>query len=196
MREDTAEKKRVELHLHTKQSSMDGFCDPGGIVRFAHKMGHRAVAITDHGVVQGYPEAMLAADAIRKKDPDFKLIYGCEAYFVDDMVPVVYGRTEMRLDGSFIVFDLETTGLSPANCYMTEIGAVVVENGVIGESYNTFVNPGCHIPEKVTELTGITDEMVKDAPTPTQALQDFLAWVNGRPLIAHNAHSFDIRFLN
>ena len=194
-REDTAEKKRVELHLHTKQSSMDGFCDPGGIVRFAHKMGHRAVAITDHGVVQGYPEAMLAADAIRKKDPDFKLIYGCEAYFVDDMVPVVYGHTDLPLSGSFVVFDLETTGLSPANCYMTEIGAVVVENGVIGESYNTFVNPGCHIPEKVTELTGITDEMVKDAPTPTQALRDFLAWADGRPLIAHNAHGFDIRFL-
>ena len=101
-REDTAEKKRVELHLHTKQSSMDGFCDPGGIVRFAHKMGHRAVAITDHGVVQGYPEAMLAADAIRKKDPDFKLIYGCEAYFVDDMVPVVYGHTDLPLSGSFV----------------------------------------------------------------------------------------------
>ena len=165
-REDTAEKKRVELHLHTKQSSMDGFCDPGGIVRFAHKMGHRAVAITDHGVVQGYPEAMLAADAIRKKDPDFKLIYGCEAYFVDDMVPVVYGHTDLPLSGSFVVFDLETTGLSPANCYMTEIGAVVVENGVIGESYNTFVNPGCHIPEKSDGIDGHHRRNGKRCPHP------------------------------
>ena len=194
-RQDTAEKKRVELHLHTKQSSMDAFCDPGGIVRYAHAMGHRAVAITDHGVVQGYPEAMLAADDIRKKDPDFKLIYGCEAYFVDDMVPVVYGRQKQALTGSFVVFDLETTGLSPKDCFITEIGAVTVENGVIGESYNTFVNPGCHIPEKVTELTGITDEMVADAPGQEEALRAFLEWADGRILIAHNAHGFDIRFL-
>ena len=90
-REDHAPVKRVELHLHTKLSSMDAFCDPGGIVRLAHRMGHPAIAITDHGVCQGYPEAMLAADDIHKSDPNFKLIYGCEAYFVDDMIPCVYG---------------------------------------------------------------------------------------------------------
>ena len=109
-RQDTAEEKRVELHLHTKLSSMDGFCDPKAAVKMAHRMGHRAVAITDHGVVQGYPEAMLAVDDIHKKDPDFKLIYGCEAYFVDDMVPVVYGKDAGPLEQSFVVFDLETTG--------------------------------------------------------------------------------------
>ena len=104
----------MELHLHTKLCSMDGFCDPGEIVRTAHRMGHQAIAITDHGVVQGFPEAMLAADAIRKNDPDFKLIYGLEAYFVDDMVPVVYGaQAAGSLDGSFVVFDVETTGLNP-----------------------------------------------------------------------------------
>ena len=100
-REDTAPVKRVELHLHTKLSSMDGFCDPGGIVKLAHRMGHPAIAITDHGVCQGYPEAMLAADDIHKTDPDFKLIYGCEAYFVDDMVPCVYGVKDQPLDGEF-----------------------------------------------------------------------------------------------
>lgn len=194
-RRDDALQKRVELHLHTKQSSMDGFCDPAEIVRMAHHMGHRAVAITDHGVVQGYPEAMLAADAIQKKDPNFKLIYGCEAYFVDDMVPVVYGTAKQRLTDSFVVFDLETTGLSPKDCKITEIGAVLVENGVIQEQYNTFVNPECHIPKQITELTGITDDMVANAPSQEQALRDFLHWVDGRILVAHNAHGFDIRFL-
>ncbi len=101
-REDTAPVKRVELHLHTKLSSMDGFCDPGGIVKLAHRMGHPAIAITDHGVCQGYPEAMLAADDIHKKDPDFKLIYGCEAYFVDDMIPCVYGVKDQPLDGGVL----------------------------------------------------------------------------------------------
>ncbi len=194
-REDTAEHKRVELHLHTKQSSMDAFCDPAAVVKYAHRMGHRAVAITDHGVVQGYPEAMLAADEIRKKDPGFKLIYGCEAYFVDDMVPVVYGHEKMDVQGSFVVFDLETTGLSPKDCFITEIGAVAVENGCIRDSYNAFADPGVHIPEKVTELTGITDEMVAGAPGQEEAVRKFFQWVDGRILIAHNAHGFDIRFL-
>ena len=100
-RQDTAPEghKRVELHLHTKSSSMDAFNDPGKIVRLAHRMGHRAIAITDHGVCQGYPEAMLATDAIHETDPNFKLIYGCEAYFVDDMIPAVYGNAQMELPG-------------------------------------------------------------------------------------------------
>ena len=194
-RVDPAPEKRVELHLHTKMSSMDGFCDPKTIVKTAHRMGHRAVAVTDHGVVQGFPEAMLATDDIRKKDPDFKLIYGVEAYFVDDMVPVVYGAATGAMSQSFVVFDLETTGLSPADCAITEIGAVVVENGEITESYNSFVNPGCHIPEEITKITNITDEMVADAPGQEEALRAFLEFVDGRVLIAHNAHGFDIRFL-
>ena len=165
-REDNAPQKRVELHLHTKLSSMDGFCDPGEIVRTAHRMGHRAIAITDHGVVQGFPEAMLAADAIRKNDPDFKVIYGVEAYFVDDMIPVLCGEATGPMSGSFVVYDTETTGLDPNTEFLTEIGAVVVENGQITETFGTFVNPGKPIPPKIVELTGINDSMVADAPTP------------------------------
>ena len=194
-REDTAPEKRVELHLHTKLSSMDGFCDPGGIVKLAHRMGHPAIAITDHGVCQGYPEAMLAADDIHKKDPDFKLIYGCEAYFVDDMVPCVYGVKDQPLDGEFCVFDTETTGLDPGVEYLTEIGAVLVRNGEVVEEFDTFVKPGKAITPKITELTGITNEMVADAPGEAEALQAFLEFAGGRILVAHNAHSFDIRFL-
>ncbi len=174
-RQDTAPEgeKRVELHLHTKSSSMDGFNDPGKIVRLAHRMGHRAIAITDHGVCQGYPEAMLATDAIHETDPNFKLIYGCEAYFVDDMIPAVYGKAEMPLSGSFVVFDTETTGLDANTERLTEIGAVYVENGKINEEkkFCTFVNPGKPIPQKVVDLTGINDAMVADAPTPEEAIR-------------------------
>ncbi len=194
-REDTEEVKRVEFHLHTKQSSMDGFCDTKTIVNLAHKMGHRGVAITDHGVVQAFPEAMLAVDAIHKKDPDFKLVYGVEAYFVDDMVPVVYGEQKGDIDAPIVVFDLETTGLSPISERITEIGAVVVENGETTDVFNTFVNPERHLSAKITEITGITDNMLKDAPLEEEALKKFLEFVNGRILIAHNAHGFDIRFL-
>ena len=141
-REDHAPVKRVELHLHTKLSSMDAFCDPGGIVRLAHRMGHPAIAITDHGVCQGYPEAMLAADDIHKSDPNFKLIYGCEAYFVDDMIPCVYGVQDAPLTGEFCVFDTETTGLDPNVEYLTEIGGVIVKNGEVVEEFDTFVKPG------------------------------------------------------
>ena len=194
-REDNAPVKRVELHLHTKLSSMDAFCDPGGIVRLAHRMGHPAIAITDHGVCQGYPEAMLAADDIHRTDPDFKLIYGCEAYFVDDMIPCVYGVQDVPLDGEFCVFDTETTGLDPGVEYLTEIGAVLVRNGEVVEEFDTFVKPGKAITPKITELTGITNEMVADAPGEAEALQAFLEFAGGRILVAHNAHSFDIRFL-
>ena len=194
-REDTAPVKRVELHLHTKLSSMDGFCDPGGIVKLAHRMGHPAVAITDHGVCQGYPEAMLAADDIHKSDPDFKLIYGCEAYFVDDMIPCVYGVKDQPLDGEFCVFDTETTGLDPGVEYMTEIGAVIVKNGEVVEEFDTFVKPGKPITPKITELTGITNEMVADAPSEKEALEAFLKFAGGRILVGHNVHSFDMRFL-
>ena len=196
-REDTAPVKRVELHLHTKLSSMDGFCDPGGIVKLAHRMGHPAVAITDHGVCQGYPEAMLAADDIHKSDPDFKLIYGCEAYFVDDMIPCVYGVKDQPLDGEFCVFDTETTGLDSNVEALTEIGAVYVENGKINpdKSFCTFVNPGKPIPQKVVELTGINDSMVADAPTPAEAIRQFKEFCGDNILVAHNANSFDMLFI-
>ena len=194
-REDNAPEKRVELHLHTKLSSMDAFCDPGGIVKLAHRMGHPAIAITDHGVCQGYPEAMLATDEIHKSDPEFKLIYGCEAYFVDDMVPCVYGAKDQPLDGEFCVFDTETTGLDPGVEYLTEIGAVIVRNGEVVEEFDTFVKPGKLITPKITELTGITNEMVADAPGEKEALEAFLRFADGRILVAHNAHAFDIRFL-
>lgn len=194
-RQDNAPQKRVELHLHTKLSSMDAFCDPGQIVRTAHQMGHRAVAITDHGVCQAYPEALLAADAIHKKDPDFKLIYGCEAYFVDDMVPCVYGEQSTALSGRFCVFDTETTGLDPNVEYLTEIGAVMVENGEIIDRFDTFVKPPKRLGEKIIALTGITNEMLVDAPTEAEALADFLRFAGDSVLVAHNANGFDIRFL-
>lgn len=174
---------------------MDGFCDPGGIVKLAHRMGHPAIAITDHGVCQGYPEAMLAADDIHKKDPDFKLIYGCEAYFVDDMVPCVYGVKDQPLDGEFCVFDTETTGLDPGVEYLTEIGAVIIRNGEVVEEFDTFVKPGKPITPKITELTGITNEMVADAPGEKEALEAFLAFAGDRILVGHNVHAFDMRFL-
>ena len=195
-REDNAPEKRVELHLHTKLSSMDGFCDPGKIVKLAHRMGHKAIAITDHGVCQGYPEAMLATDDIRKKDPDFKLIYGCEAYFVDDMIPVVYGKgASGPLDGSFVVFDTETTGLNTQMDKLIEISAVRVENGKVTEAFDTFVDPAMPIPSKVVELTGINDGMVAGAPDPDTALKQFLEFAGDRVLVAHNAHGFDIPIL-
>ena len=195
-REDNAPEKRVELHLHTKLSSMDGFCDPGKIVKLAHRMGHKAIAITDHGVCQGYPEAMLATDDIWKKDPDFKLIYGCEAYFVDDMIPVVYGKgASGPLSGSFVVFDTETTGLNTQMDKLIEISAVRVENGKVTEAFDTFVDPAMPIPAKVVELTGINDGMVAGAPDPDTALKQFLEFAGDRVLVAHNAHGFDIPIL-
>ena len=194
-RMDVADEKRVELHLHTKLSAMDAFIDPVDAVQTAWKWGHRAVAITDHGVVQAFPAAMLEVEKIQKKDPDFKLIYGTEAYFVNDMTPSVYGRDDQPLTDSFVVFDIETTGLSVKDDAITEIGAVIVENGEIKATFSTFVNPETVISTKITELTGITNEMVKDAPNPSEAIKLFLEFAHNRPLVAHNAHRFDIRFI-
>lgn len=193
---DTAEKKRVELHLHTKLSSMDGLCDVGQIVRMAASLGHRAVAITDHGVVQAYPEAMLACDAIRKNNPGFKVIYGSEIYFVDDKVPVLSGECEGSIAGTdFVVFDIETTGLSPAKEVMTEIGAVVLRGGEVVDTFHTFVNPHRSLSAEIVKLTGITDDMLVDAPEESDAIKAFLDFVDGRVLVAHNAHDFDLRFI-
>ncbi len=188
-RKDLAEKKRVELHLHTNMSTMDALIPPDVAVKTAQKWGHPAVAITDHGNVQGFPEAMLAADKC-----GMKVIYGLEAYFVNDTASAVYGNYEGSFRDEFIVFDIETTGLSAQTCKITEIGAVKIRDGAVIDRYNTFVNPECPIPEEITQLTSITNEMVADARTIEEVLPEFLKFVGDRLLIAHNA-DFDTGFI-
>ncbi len=193
---DEADEKRIELHLHTKLSTLDGLCDPKEVVKTAAKLGHRAVAITDHGVVQAYPEAMLAYEGLKNDFPDFKLIYGMEAYCIDDKIAVLDRPAEGLLEGTrFVVFDIETTGLSPLTDRMTELAAVVVENGQVQDTFSTFVNPQRPIPPKITQLTGITNDMVADAPLEDVAVQDFLAFAKDSVLVAHNGHGFDMRFI-
>lgn len=188
-RTDKAEKKRVELHLHTNMSAMDALIPPDVAVKTAQKWGHPAVAITDHGNVQGFPEAMLASDKC-----GMKVIYGMEAYFVNASARAVFGTYQGSFDDEFIVFDLETTGLDASTCKITEIGAVKIKGGEVLERYNTFVNPECPIPAEITELTSITDEMVADARTIDAVLPEFMEFVGDRLLIAHNA-DFDTGFL-
>ncbi len=188
-RKDNAEQKRVELHLHTTMSTMDAMIPPDKVVKRAKEWGHPAVAITDHGNVQGFQEAMLVAEKI-----DQKVIWGMEAYFVNDTASALYGTYNGSFEDEFVVFDIETTGLSNRTCAITEIGAVLVKNGKVLEKYNTFVNPEMPIPAEVVKLTGITDEMVKDARVIGEVLPEFLAFVGDRLLIAHNA-DFDIGFI-
>ncbi len=188
-RMDNAPEKRVELHLHTQMSAMDAVIPPGDIVKLAKKWGHKAIAITDHGNVQGFQEAMLASEKVEQP-----VIYGMEAYFVNDTAKAIYGNHDEMFDGEFTVFDIETTGLSALNNHITEIGAVKVRGGEVLEVFNTFVNPGEHIPENITELTGISDDMVKDAPDEKSAVSEFLKFAGDNIIIAHNAN-FDVGFI-
>ena len=199
-RKDTYEgMKRVELHLHTNMSAMDGMSSTASLLCRAAKWGHRAMAITDHGVAQAFPEALHAQEG-KQKDTigDMKIIYGIEAYYINDenSISVVRGRSAEPLDGTFIVFDLETTGLNPASEEITEIAAVRVVEGEIRDSFQTYVNPHKPIPAEITELTGISDETVADAPDLDKAVPEFLTWAGeGQyPLVAHNA-GFDMGFL-
>lgn len=191
---DKADKKRVELHMHTNMSQMDAVTSAGDLVNRAFKWGHKAVAITDHGVAQAFPDAMKAADKINKDEEKIKVIYGLEAYFMDDLVESVKGEADTSFEGTFICFDIETTGLSASRDKITEIGAVKVVNGSIVDTFSTFANPEMPIPQKITQLTGITDSMVKDAPSQSEAVSAFLEFAGDNVLVAHNA-PFDTSFI-
>ena len=189
IRQDKADKKRVELHLHTTMSQMDALIIPEEALRRAQYWGHPAIAITDHGNVQAFPDAMLEADK-----SGMKVIYGMEAYFVDDEARAVWGEVNCGFDDEFVVFDIETTGLSSASDDIIEIGAVILRGGEPAETFSEYVNPGRHIPSNITELTGISDEMVADAPPISEVLPKFFEFCGQRPLIAHNAN-FDTGFI-
>ncbi|MCD8116659.1 MAG: PolC-type DNA polymerase III [Oscillospiraceae bacterium] len=191
LRPDNAPVKRVELHLHTQMSTMDALTDPAEAVKRAAAWGMPAVAITDHGVAQAFPAASKAAKGV-------KVIYGMEGYYINDIdeAAAVRGEGDGPVSGEYVAFDIETTGLSDQNDRITEIGAVVFgPDGKPGERFQTFVNPGMHIPPDIQRLTGITDRDVFDAPEEGEAVGAFLDFVAGRPLCAHNA-DFDVGFIS
>ncbi len=190
IRMDNSPLKRVELHCHTKMSDMDGVTDVGDLVKRAYKWGHKALAITDHGNVQAFPIANHALP----DDPDFKIIYGVEAYLVDDLKDIVENSKNQSLQDTYVVFDIETTGFSPLVNRIIEIGAVKVEKGNITERFSTFVNPEVPIPFHIENLTGIKDDMVITAPVIAEVMPEFLAFCDGAVMVAHNA-DFDMSFI-
>ena len=197
MRQDTAPVKRVELHMHSSFSNMDALSSlspkagvDSNIVKRAEAWGHPAIAITDHGVVQGFPDAWHSAKNI-------KILYGMEGYYVnnlDDRI-AVHGEGEYCFTDEYVAFDIETTGLNLKQEAITEIGAVVIKDGEICDRFQTFVNPNRHLTPEIIALTGITDSMLQGAPQLKEALTKFLAFVDGRPLVAHNA-KFDISMIS
>ena len=190
IRQDNAEVKRVELHMHTQMSQMDAVNSAGDLIDRAVYWGHKAIALTDHGVVQAYPDAMHASDNNSK----IKVLYGVEGYLVDDTKKIAYDTTNETVDSPFVVFDIESTGLDKNKCKVIEIGAVKVANGRIIDRWSTFVNPGVKIPKKITDLTSITDSMVRDAQTFEEQIDEFLEFCKGSVMVAHNAN-FDMGFM-
>ena len=199
-RKDTAVDKRVELHCHTNMSDMDGVSKCGKIVRRAYEWGHKAIAITDHGVVQAFPDAWHEYCDIKKeckregKECDFKVIYGVEAYLVDDLKDMIVNPRGQKLDDTYVVFDLETTGFSAKSDKIIEIGAVKVTNGKIVDRFSTFVNPERPIPFRIEKLTSINDNMVINQPTIDEILPKFMEFCKGAIMVAHNA-DFDMSFI-
>ncbi|MDE7321511.1 MAG: PolC-type DNA polymerase III [Lachnospiraceae bacterium] len=189
-RMDNSARKRVELHCHTKMSDMDGVSDVKDIIKRAKKWGHKAIAITDHGCVQAFPDANHALD----HGDDFKVIYGVEGYLVDDLKEIVTDGRGQALDETYVVFDIETTGFSPVTNRIIEIGAVKVVNGQIVDRFSTFVNPEVPIPFEIEKLTSINDSMVIEAEKIEAVLPKFLAFVGDAVLVAHNA-GFDVSFI-
>lgn len=192
-RKDISPEKRVELHCHTKMSDMDGVSEAQALVARAHDWGHQAIAITDHGVVQAFPDANHYVERLDKEDP-FKIIYGVEAYLVDDLTEIAVNEQGQTLDDTFVVFDIETTGFSAAEDRIIEIGAVKITDGAIVDRFSTFVNPEVPIPFEIQQLTHITDDMVLGAPKIEEALPAFLDFVGESVLVAHNA-GFDVGFI-
>ncbi len=195
-RTDDAEEKRVELHLHTNMSQMDAIITPGELIDTAIRWGHKAIAVTDHGNVQAFPEIMLALEKAQKagKDNGLKVLYGMEAYYVNDTARCVFGSKYPSFDDEMIVFDIETTGLSNRSCKIIEIGAVKIKAGSVIDTIDFFVDPECPIPKEITELTSITDEMVAGQIKEREAIERFLEFAGDRLLIAHNAN-FDVGFI-
>ena len=192
IRPDEAEEKRVELHVHTRFSTLDALTDPAEIVKRAAYWGHPAIAVTDHGVLQAFPDMWKAG-----RKHGVKIIYGCEGYLVNDVDGslAVHGESERNMLYEMVAFDIETTGLNAGSDRMTEIGAVIFAGNEIKATFNTFVDPEMHIPAEITQLTGITDRDVKGAPKEAEALRSFLEFAGDRPLVAHNA-DFDTGFMS